>query len=323
MFASKAPPNVQKPATITSNAKEEVLSDEVWILVFSYLSVKHLYIASRVNRRWNRVSQDSVLWQELAEKETGKKVTKCENKAEITKRAMELLKRYGGFRHILEDYKKRSLHALKPGCGGNDFKRKVCVKIVIVGSPKVGKTNMLLKYLNGQFEKEYVSTVFDNHSTYGLLEHIFFNIVLWDTSGKKDYDGLRPLTYPGTDALVLCFSMVDRQSFEEIKSKWSDEIYHFLPNCPILLVGNKYDLLDDEDTLADLKSKGINPVGIDEGFTLAAQIRAKEFILCSAKSGENVNLVFSEAVVATSPELTHTLKKEGSKGKEKGRCNVQ
>lgn len=42
---------------------------------------------------------------------------------------------------------------------------------------------------------------------------------LWDTAGQEDYDRLRPLSYPGADVVLLCFSTVNKSSFESVKEK--------------------------------------------------------------------------------------------------------
>ena len=74
---------------------------------------------------------------------------------------------------------------------------------------------------------------------------IFYNflfqveLALWDTAGQEDYDRLRPLSYPDTDVILMCFSIDSPDSLENIPEKWTPEVKHFCPNVPIILVGNK------------------------------------------------------------------------------------
>lgn len=42
---------------------------------------------------------------------------------------------------------------------------------------------------------------------------------LWDTAGQEEYDRLRPLSYPGTDVVLLCFSLIQTSTLEYIKEK--------------------------------------------------------------------------------------------------------
>jgi len=67
-------------------------------------------------------------------------------------------------------------------------------------------------------------------------------LALWDTAGQEDYDRLRPLSYPDTDVILMCFSIDSPDSLENIPEKWTPEVRHFCPNVPIILVGNKKDL---------------------------------------------------------------------------------
>ena len=64
-------------------------------------------------------------------------------------------------------------------------------------------------------------------------------MALWDTAGQEDYDRLRPLSYPDTDVILMCFSIDSPDSLENIPEKWTPEVKHFCPNVPIILVGNK------------------------------------------------------------------------------------
>ena len=86
------------------------------------------------------------------------------------------------------------------------------------------------------------------------------NVGLWDTAGQEDYDRLRPLSYPQTDAFVVCFAVISPKSLENTKSKWVPEIKHHCPGVPFILVGTKVDLLGDSEFVAALRHKGIRPV---------------------------------------------------------------
>jgi Ras family protein A len=69
--------------------------------------------------------------------------------------------------------------------------------------------------------------------------HLQVELALWDTAGQEDYDRLRPLSYPDTDVILMCFSIDSPDSLENIPEKWTPEVKHFCPNVPIILVGNK------------------------------------------------------------------------------------
>ena len=63
------------------------------------------------------------------------------------------------------------------------------------------------------------------------------NLSLWDTAGQENYDRVRPLGYPNTDVFLMCFSVVEPNSFNNIKAKWYPEIDHHCHGVPIILVG--------------------------------------------------------------------------------------
>jgi len=48
----------------------------------------------------------------------------------------------------------------------------------------------------------------------------------WMIAGQEDYDRLRPLSYPQTDVFLLCYSIISKPSFDNIKNKWFPEISH-------------------------------------------------------------------------------------------------
>ena len=63
------------------------------------------------------------------------------------------------------------------------------------------------------------------------------SLSLWDTAGQENFDQVRPLGYPNTDVFLLCFSVVEPNSFNNVKTKWYPEICEHCEGVPIILVG--------------------------------------------------------------------------------------
>merc|ERR1712038_997353 len=187
------------------------------------------------------------------------------------------------------------------------------IKCVIVGDGTVGKTCMLISYTTDSFPGEYVPTVFDNYTASLVVDGMGINLGLWDTAGQEDYDRLRPLSYPQTDVFLVCFAVIASSSFKNVKQKWIPEITHHAPGVPIILVGTKSDLRNDQETLQSLKSKGLALVEAGEIDEMKNQINATKYVECSALTQENLKTVFDEAIrAALAPKKT----------KKKGGCTL-
>jgi len=168
------------------------------------------------------------------------------------------------------------------------------IKLVAVGDGAVGKTSMLISYAQGAFPDTYVPTVFENYTTQLEQNERKVLLHLWDTAGQEDYDRLRPLSYPGSDIVLLCFSLVTKASFDSIKEKWYPEVDHYVKDIPTILVGTKVDLREAKSP--DPGTGEFKPVSTEMGTTLAEDIGAEKFIEVSAKTGHNLKELFKEAV---------------------------
>lgn len=167
------------------------------------------------------------------------------------------------------------------------------IKLVAVGDGAVGKTSLLIRFSKGEFPETYVPTVFENYTTEYSYKDKKVMLHLWDTAGQEDYDRLRPLSYPGADIILLCFSLVHKDSLDSVQEKWHKEVDHFVPNVPTIMVGTKMDLRD-----AELKNPSGNytPCTKEQCEKVRSDISAEKCVDVSAKAGTNIKDVFDEAV---------------------------
>jgi Ras-related C3 botulinum toxin substrate 1 len=170
------------------------------------------------------------------------------------------------------------------------------IKLMVVGDGSVGKTCMLISYTTNSFPGEYVPTVFDNYNANAIVEGNPVNLGLWDTAGSEEYDTLRPLSYPGTDVFLICFSLFSPESALNVTRKWYPEVSEHAPDTPIILVGTKLDLRSKPEAISNLRENNQEPITLDQGKLLAQKIGAKKYLECSALTQEGLAKVFEEAV---------------------------
>jgi len=113
-------------------------------------------------------------------------------------------------------------------------------KILFVGDYGVGKTSILKRYFDKNFN-------FDLSSTIGI--DVFFETIelndkiiklqCWDTSGQERYREILRCYYKGSDAVVIVFDINNKKSFDNVKY-WYKDINNYKKEntiMPVLLVG--------------------------------------------------------------------------------------
>ena len=91
------------------------------------------------------------------------------------------------------------------------------------------------------------------------------NLGLFETDHQPRYRAVRKIgLYRASltilffqDVFLVCFSVTDTASLENVESQWIPEMNHHFQKTPILLVGTKSDLREDPAELERLKEKGL------------------------------------------------------------------
>eukprot|EP00486_Rosalina_sp_Unknown_P005190 CAMPEP_0201573614 /NCGR_PEP_ID=MMETSP0190_2-20130828/17573_1 /ASSEMBLY_ACC=CAM_ASM_000263 /TAXON_ID=37353 /ORGANISM="Rosalina sp." /LENGTH=218 /DNA_ID=CAMNT_0048000799 /DNA_START=79 /DNA_END=735 /DNA_ORIENTATION=- len=163
-------------------------------------------------------------------------------------------------------------------------KKKVLVKIIIIGESGVGKTAILHQYVMDKFIQEHKATIGADFLTKEInVDDKIVTLQIWDTAGQERFQSLGNAFYRGADACILVYDITDENSFKEIdqwRSKFVNQANIDNPrNYPFLLLGNKTDL--------DEKRK----VSHNQGDNYAKD-NGMEFAETSALRGTNIEKSF-------------------------------
>jgi cell division control protein 42 len=175
------------------------------------------------------------------------------------------------------------------------------IKCVVIGDAAVGKTCMLISYTRNDFPAAYVPTVFDIIGTSVRIDNREYVLNLFDTAGEEAFDRLRPMSYADADVFLVCYSIVEHASFENIRNVWIPDIRRHRPHTPFIIVGTKIDLRDNliEINRLSRQGKGRRPLSADAGHALAKEFGAVRYLECSALTQQGLKAVFDAAIMTT------------------------
>eukprot|EP00048_Salpingoeca_helianthica_P015422 m.226697 g.226697 ORF g.226697 m.226697 type:complete len:207 (-) comp17014_c0_seq1:90-710(-) len=125
-------------------------------------------------------------------------------------------------------------------------KAPTLLKVVILGDGGVGKSSLMTRFVNNEFDLQSFHTIgveFLNKEV--QVEDESFTMQIWDTAGQERFKSLRTPFYRGTDCCMLTFDVNDAQTFENIPV-WRKEFLHYADvrdpaSFPFILLGNKVD----------------------------------------------------------------------------------
>ncbi|XP_043659480.1 uncharacterized protein LOC122624103 [Drosophila teissieri] len=167
------------------------------------------------------------------------------------------------------------------------------IKCVLVGDGAVGKTNLILSYLENRFNPEHIPTASDIYNADVNVNESPVHLTICDTAGQDTLDPLRELCYPDSDVFLLCFSVVKPETFRAIKAKWAPKFAK--TKAALILVGTQADLRTSPNVLNKLQTNGEKAISYADAWDLATTIGAK-YIETSSATQDKVKDVFDAAI---------------------------
>ena len=142
------------------------------------------------------------------------------------------------------------------------IKRKV-LRLSILGDSKTGKSSIINRYLGNEFSEDMISNIgIDKQELLMTMKDgNEMKIILWDTAGQERFHSISSSTIKNSQGIIVCFSLVDANSFKNV-SEWLSTIREESAKIPVVLFGNKCDLVDkrkvsEEDAKSFASRQGI------------------------------------------------------------------
>ncbi|EFX05718.1 rab small monomeric GTPase [Grosmannia clavigera kw1407] len=164
-------------------------------------------------------------------------------------------------------------------------RKKVLLKIIILGDSGVGKTSLMNQYVNKKFSASYKATIGADFLTREVpVDDRQVTMQLWDTAGQERFQSLGVAFYRGADCCVLVFDVNNAKSFEAIEG-WRDEfLVQASPrdpdNFPFVVLGNKIDVEESKRVISTKRA------------TTFCQAHGIPYFETSAKEAINVEQAF-------------------------------
>jgi len=162
-----------------------------------------------------------------------------------------------------------------------DNLNQIGLKILIIGDSVVGKTSLLLKYVDNIFPEEHIGTIgVEYKDKYVIRGKFNIRLSIWDTAGQERFHSITKNIYRNANGVLFVYDVTNKKSFENIRN-WIKDTQNIDKDIKGIILGNKIDLDNlkevGKDYLEDLGKKfkmpvletsAKNNINVAEGFNL-------------------------------------------------------
>lgn len=173
---------------------------------------------------------------------------------------------------------------MEPQQKNQQNKNSVALKVGLIGDAQIGKTSLMVKYVEGLFDEDYTQTLGVNFMEKVL--HIKNNEItfsVWDLGGQKEFINMLPLVSSDAVAILFMFDLTRKSTLNSIK-EWYRQTRGFNKTAIPFLVGTKYDIF------VEMSQKDQNEVTV-HAMKFAKAMKAS-LIFCSTSHSVNVQKIF-------------------------------
>jgi small GTP-binding protein len=179
-------------------------------------------------------------------------------------------------------------------------KPKLKLKVIMLGKTTVGKTSIAIRLTNGRHNEQVSATV---GASFIMADRGNIKYDIWDTGGQERFRCLMPMYIRDSRIVIFVFDVTDLTTLDILDNYTSD--LSGLKNSYIIIIGNKMDLLDDEQL------QSVVNIIKDKLELLTLKDKVYDCVLVSAKTGENFDN-FLQKLHSCAKECKHN-DKESSK----------
>ncbi len=159
-------------------------------------------------------------------------------------------------------------------------------KILLLGEFRVGKSSMVLRYVEDRFPGDYMATIGANFlvKTVNLPfegREYKVGLQIWDIGGHARSSQVGRVFFQGVSGALLVYDLTRKETLEKLPL-WIEQLRKYSPDVRMYLVGNKNDLADDRQ------------VSFSEGEQAKDHLQMVNFFETSAKTGDHIQETFED-----------------------------